>query len=174
MRRRYATIIGLAVISGLLAAAGPLHAGGGTVEGQISLAQPDGTIAHGDWIRVMLVTEAFDVGPIRQQVDAQIREVGGGRQGVRSNRLHLEFYKEVMARITDNARYVAASTLTTEDGSFKFADVPPSRYWVVITFPSIINGYKVAWQAPAEVVADATVAVMLSGENLLFSLEPSR
>ena len=174
MKQRYATIVGLLVISGLLAAAGPLYAGGGTVEGQISLAQPDGTIAHGDWIRVMLVTEAFDVEPIRRRVDAQIREVGGGRQGVRSNRLHLEFFKAVMSRISDNHRYVAASTLTTEDGSFKFADVAPGRYWVLVTFPSIINGYKVAWQAPAEVVANGKVSVMLSGENLLFSLAPSQ
>lgn len=174
MRPNNAVKWGLAavVVSWCLATA--LFAAFGSVEGRIAINLPDGTTAHGDWIRVLLVTESVDTEAISRDVDAQIAQVGGGRQGVRTNRLHLEFYKQVMARMTANPRYVAASTLTTEDGTFKFAGVAPGDYWVVITFPSIIQNYKVAWQVPVRMTADGGAFLPLTEGNLLFPLEPPR
>ena len=67
-----------------------------------------------------------------------------------------------------------ATTLTTEDGTFKFTGVPPGRYWVVVTFPSVIRGYKVAWQEPVVVAAGQTARVKLTDANLLFPLDRSR
>ena len=164
-------IVGLAAVVLWAAAGAPLGADSGTIEGRIELAMPDSATVHGDWIRVMLVTEPVDVAAIRQEVDTQIAEVGGGRQGVRTNRLNLEFYKQVMARITGNPGYVTASTLTTEDGTFKFTGVAPGSYWVLITCPSIIAGYKVTWQVPVSLPADLGAVLILNEANLLFPLE---
>ena len=174
MRPKNAVKFGLAggVFSFCIAAL--LFAASGGVEGRITLNLTGGRAVHGDWIRVLLVSEAVDAAAIEKDVDAQIDQVGGGRQGVRTNRLHLEFYKQVMARVTGTPDYVTASTLTTEDGTFKFVGVAPGDYWVVITFPSIIEGHKVAWQVPVTVAADGGAILSLTEANLLFPLDLSR
>jgi hypothetical protein len=172
VKSRYVRIFGLLCLFALATALSPPPTGAATVEGRIGLTLQDGTVAHGDWIRVLLVTEAVDAALIQAEVEAQIAQGGEGRQGVRSNRLHLELYKAVTARIGGSPGYVAASTLTTEDGRFKFTGVPPGAYWVLITFPSIIEGYKVAWQVPVTVADGGAAMVALTEANLLFPLAP--
>lgn len=155
------------VLIGVWVGAQPVLAADGTVAGRISLALENGDTVHGDWIRVMLVTAAVDVERVRREVAAQAAAVPGARHGVLANRLQLEFYKAVTARL-DQDGYVQATTLTTEDGTFKLPAVPPGRYWVVVTFPSVIRGHKVAWQVPATVAADRATEVPLTNANLLF------
>ena len=158
----------------ILAFADPAAAGGGVVEGHLALALPGGETVHGDWIRVMLVTAAVDVESIRSAVAEQAAAVPGARHGVLANRLQLEFYKAVTSRRDREEAYLQATTLTTEDGTFKFTGVPPGRYWVVVTFPSVIRGYKVAWQEPVVVAPGEIARVKLTEANLLFPLDRSR
>jgi hypothetical protein len=46
-----------------------------------------------------------------------------------------------------------------------FNDVSPGRYYLVVTFPTMIAGQKAAWQVPVDVVADMTVPVELNAAN---------
>ena len=174
MRPKNAVKFGLAAGVASCCIAALLFAASGSVEGRITLNMAGGKAVHGDWIRVLLVSEAVNATAIGEDVDAQIAQVGGGRQGGRTNRLHLEFYKQVMARIAGTPDYMTASTLTTEDGTFKFVGVAPGDYWVVVTFPSIIEGHKVAWQVPVTVAADGGAILSLTEADLLFPLEPHR
>jgi hypothetical protein len=155
----------------ILAVAAATGAGAATetVEGRIELVLADGQTAHGDWIRVLLVTEAIDAAKIAAAARGLAYEPGEPL-----NRIHLDFYKAVAAKINADPEYVAASTLTTEDGTFKFTAVPPGRYWVLITFPAMVGGCKVAWQVPVTAAAYTVAQVVLNNANLLFALPPRR
>jgi hypothetical protein len=65
----------------------------------------------------------------------------------------------------DDAAYIVAITLTQPDGTFKFPEIAAGQYYVAVTFPSMINGYKVAWQLPVTVTAGKTTHIELSNEN---------
>ncbi len=78
---------------------------------------------------------------------------------------HIDFFKKVREKM-ENPGYVAASTLTTSDGAFRFADVKAGQYYLVVTFPATINGCKVAWQIPAAVRAGETTYIELNTKNL--------
>jgi len=160
---------GLFLVFALAAAPSAAVAQGGTVAGRVELALPDGQRIPGEYIRVLLVTKAVDAQAVVKAASSRKYE-----PGVRLNRIHMDFFKAVSARIQADAGYVAASCLSGEDGTFAFAPVPPRRYWVLVTFPAMIEGRKVAWQVPVAVDAGKTVEVVLNNCNLLFPLPPPR
>ena len=63
--------------------------------------------------------------------------------------------------------YVIRSTLTTPDGTFQFSAIPPGMYFILVTFPAMIQAYKVAWQIPVTVKDHETAHVELNQNNLL-------
>ncbi len=140
----------------------------GGIDGRIELLLPDGETVHGDWIRVLLVTEAIDAAKIVKAARSLKYEPGEP-----VNRIHLDFFKAVSSKINADPDYVAGSTLTTEDGTFRFPAVAPGRYWVLITFPAMIGEFKVAWQVPVT-VGGKTEQVLLNNANLLFELPERR
>lgn len=151
-----------AVVSALTVALGvtlAAAASDGCVAGTLGLRLSDGTVAHGDWIRVLLTTAPVTVptADIPADLPFFVRKD-------RINDLHLNFFVNVRKRMTDPG-FVAASTLTTEDGSFLFPAVPPGDYQVLVTFPAVIAGAKVAWQVPIRVDAGGQITVALNGAN---------
>ncbi|MBI9081944.1 MAG: carboxypeptidase regulatory-like domain-containing protein [Desulfobacterales bacterium] len=147
-------------LAGGFAAADP----GATISGVLGIELGDGSTAHGDWIRVLLTTEAVAVpmGDIPSDLPFFVRRD-------RINDLHLRFFVNVQKRM-GNPGFVVATTLTTEDGSFRFTEVPPGNYHILVTFPAVIAGVKAAWQIPVRVAADPDVAVTLNSENVALPL----
>ena len=133
---------------------------GGSISGSLGLETKDGKVVHGDWIRVLLVTEKFEV-----KKDIKISGMDKHKRMESIMNAHIDFFKKVREKM-ENPGYVAASTLTTSDGAFRFADVKAEQYYIIVTFPAIINGYKVAWQVPAKVRAGKTAYIELRNKNL--------
>ena len=139
-----------------------VDAGGETIEGVVKIILKDNSIVYGDWIRVLLVREKVTIPETKglsklkklERVDKVISA-------------HMTFYKNVRDKMSD-AEYIVAATLTRPDGTFKFTEIVPGQYYVVVTFPSMIGGYKVAWQLSVKVHTGETTHIELSNEN--FSL----
>ena len=133
---------------------------GGSIRGSLGFETKDGKVAHGDWIRVLLVTEKFEV-----KKDIKISGIDKHKRMESIMNSHIDFFKKVREKM-ENPGYVAASTLTTSDGAFRFADIRAGKYYIVVTFPATINGCKVAWQVPAKVRAGKTTHIKLRNNNL--------
>ncbi len=133
---------------------------GGSIRGSLGLETKDGKVIHGDWIRVLLVTEKFEV-----KKDTTISGMDKHKRMESIMDSHIDFFKKVREEM-ENPGYVAASTLTNPDGTFRFADVKAGKYYIVVTFPATINGCKVAWQVPAAVRAGKTIHIKLRNNNL--------
>ena len=133
---------------------------GVSIKGSLGLETKDGNVVHGDWIRVLLVTEKFEV-----KKDIKISGMDKHKRMESIINAHINFFKKVREKM-ENPGYVAGSTLTTTDGVFKFADVKAGKYYLVVTFPATINGCKVAWQVPAAVCIGETTYIELRNDNL--------
>ena len=136
------------------------HAQEGTITGQISLADKNGAVAYGDWVRVFLTTAPVDI----PTVDLASTEVPWERQS-RINTGHMEFFVNFRQK-QDQPGYAVEDKLTRPDGTFTFNRISPGRYYVVITFPTMIAGFKCAWQEPVDVVGGQSVHVELNNDNL--------
>ncbi len=82
------------------------------------------------------------------------------------NNSHLAFYKRFQEN-QQHAGYLIAQTVTSETGNFAFFDVPAGTCYVLVKFPSMIEGYKVAWQEPVTVTPGRIGVVTLDEENLI-------
>ena len=133
---------------------------GGSISGSLGLKTKDGKVVHGDWIRVLLVTEKLEVNK-----DTKIFGMDKHKRIEYIMNTHIDFFKKIREKMK-NPGYVAASTLTTSDGTFRFADVKEGKYYIVVMFPAIINGCKVAWQVPAAVRAEKTTHIKLRNNNM--------
>lgn len=148
----------LALVSVLWA--GPaLNAEDGTVTGTITL-DIEGRLVPGNWTRLLLVTDKVDM----PEIDTSLKHTQPAYFDVIST-LHSGFYIRVQNRLTEK-NFLYASTLSTDEGTFKFPAVAPGGYYVIVTFPGMIHGYKVAWQIPARVVSGKTTHIVLNGANL--------
>jgi hypothetical protein len=136
------------------------HAQEGTVTGQISLADKNGSVAYADWVRVFLTTEAIDI----PTVDLASTNVPWERKS-RINTGHMEFFVNFRQK-QEQPGYAVGDKLTRPDGTFTFNRIPAGRYYVVVTFPSMIAGFKCAWQVPVDVVEGQSVHVELNNANL--------
>lgn len=119
----------------------------GHISGTVRLNTPDGQTFNGDWIRILLTTSAV--------LPPDVPSLDGLAALARYDRIvsaHMDFYVRYQQHLSQTG-YLAASVLTTETGDFKIVDVAPGRYFIVVTFPSTIGGYKVAWQVPVTVPA---------------------
>jgi hypothetical protein len=133
---------------------------GGNISGSLGLETNNGKVVHGDWIRVLLVTEKFEV-----KKDTKISGMDKHKWIESIMNAHIDFFKKVREKM-ENPDYVAASTLTTSDGAFRFAGVQAGQYYLVVTFPAAINGCKVAWQVTVTVNAGKTTHIKLRDNNL--------
>ena len=132
----------------------------GNIRGSLGLETKDGKVVHGDWIRVLLVTKKC-----KYKKNKEIFGMDKHKRMESIMNAHIDFFKKIREKM-ENPAYVVASTLTTSDGTFGFADVKAGKYYVVVTFPATINGCKVAWQVPAIVYTGKTTYVRLKNSNL--------
>jgi hypothetical protein len=157
---RQALMVTFSIMVGLLAVLPESAlAAGGRIKGRVSLVNAGGQVVYGDWVRVYLVTAAVDI----PQVDLESAAANVERAS-RINSAHTAFFiafREMMNR----EGYHLDDKLTRPDGSVAFNDVSPGRYYLVVTFPTMIAGQKAAWQVPVDVVADMTVPVELNAAN---------
>jgi hypothetical protein len=135
-------------------------AGGGSLQGTVLLKDEDGQLLYADWVRVLLTSAAVDI-----PVIGDLTRLDRQKRYERVLGAHIDFFKNVQARLAD-PDYLVADTLTTPDGSFKFFGLRPGRYFVVVTFPSMIAGFKVAWQVPALVAEDHAEVLRLDNGNM--------
>ena len=143
----------------------PVNAAAGEVQegriiGRVGLTDREGTPLNGDWVRVFLTTEELPV-PV---VDLQSAAAPLERRS-RINSGHMDFFVNFQQRQNQDG-YLVDHKLTRPDGTFAFHGIPPGRYWVVVTFPTMIAGYKCAWQAAVDVNSGEDAHVTLNGENL--------
>ena len=157
--RRLSRWFGLFICFLILISFQAVHAGEGTIEGVVKIFLKDNSIAYGDWIRVLLVRDKITLpetkGLSKLKKYARVDKVINA---------HMAFYKNVREKMSD-AEYIVAITLTRPDGGFRFTEIASGQYYIVVTFPSMVAGYKVAWQLPAKVTPGETTLVELSNDN---------
>ena len=137
-----------------------VSAGSGTIDGVVQYVKPDGQVIFGDWVRVLLVREHFK--------PPSVGDLSKLSKNNRVNRIidaHIGFFKRFREKMAQ-PEYLVAETMTTPDGSFRFSDIEPGLYYVVVTFPSMVQGYKVAWQVPVRVTDGQRHSVELSNANM--------
>lgn len=131
------------------------------LKGRISVSTKDGRVVCGDWIRVLLVNR-----PVAVEEPTDLAGLNQQQQYDRMISAHIDFYKKVQQAMATPG-YLVADTLTRPDGTFGFHYLKPGNYQVVVTFPAIIDGYKVAWQVPAQLSDGQTLSIELNRANLL-------
>ena len=157
--RRY---VGICVMVSMLCGVGWMPAWAGQwIMGTLSIQNGTGRQLYGEYVTVFLTTERIAVPPT-PDLDAMEKY----RRLDRVNQLHMDFYKNFADRRSQKG-YLIAQAETSEYGNFAFLNVPPGRYFIVVTFPAMIHGYKVAWQHPVEVTADRCRYVTLNDDNLV-------
>ena len=160
MRLNIQTIgfVGVCILLLAVIGTGQVHAA--VIDGRISLATPSGEVLHGDWVRVFLTTKPIEVPTVElASIDIPLERRS------RINSGHMDFYVNFQQK-QEEPGYIADTKLTRPDGTFAFHQVPPGRYYILITFPTIIAGFKCAWQVGVEVVEGQTVQVELNNSNL--------
>lgn len=129
--------------------------------GAVWIMDDDGTRTFGQYISVSLTREAVPVPRV-----AGLASMERHRRMDRINQMHLDFFKTFSA-YRHRPGYLVANTESSDNGNFAFLDVQPGAYFLVVTFPAMIGGYKVAWQQPVTVFPDRTLFVTLNDDNLL-------
>jgi hypothetical protein len=139
----------------------PTFAGEGVITGRVSLTNRNGEVIFGDWVRVFLTSAPVDI----PTVDLAAIDVPVERRA-RINTVHMAFFQNVQQKLPEPG-YAIDNKLSRPDGTFAFHGIPAGHYYIVITFPTMIDGFKCAWQAPADVVAGNEVHVELNNGNMI-------
>jgi hypothetical protein len=155
---KYMWTLTLALVAVLTVA--PAEAQGGAVAGRAWLVGADGTEIPGEYLRVYLVTAPLEI----PQVDLAAGLAPLERQS-RLNSGHKTLFLRFREKMAAPG-YLVDNTLSGQGGDFGFPAVAPGRYWLVVVFPAMIRGEKVAWQVPVEVAVGRTAAVALNAANL--------
>jgi hypothetical protein len=144
------------VLAGTLS---PACADSGQIRCRVSLEDNQGQVVYGDWVRVFLVTAAVEIPRLDLTGASTVVE-----RKARINSAHMTFFmrfREMMGR----DGYLMDDKLTRPDGTVAFHRVPPGRYYLIVTFPTMIAGQKAAWQQPVNVVAGRAVHADLNTAN---------
>jgi hypothetical protein len=150
----------LAITMGCLLAIGQVHAGQWIV-GSASIRDAAGRRAYGDRLSVFLVRAQNPV-----SADLCLTQTHPQRRLDCLNNRHLDFYKRFQEQ-QGQPGYLVAQTVTSETGNFAFLEPPAGDFFVLIMFPAMIDGYKVAWQEPVTVAPDRISVVTLDENNLV-------
>jgi len=160
MRLKIQAVAFLTISIVLMGAIASGQANGGSITGQVSLTDPNGDVIYGDWVRVFLTAEPIAVPAVAL---AGIETPLERRSRINSG--HMDFFVN-FRRKQDEPGYMVDNKLTRPEGTFAFYQIPVGHYYVLITFPTMIAGFKCAWQTPVEVVEGQTVHVELNNGNL--------
>ena len=153
-------VLTIATVFLILTGVPPAIAADGMVAGTIAIEMEDGHVEPGNWIRILLVTSAVEVPTMDRAMPP-----GDPDYVDTVNSLHTGFYIQVQNHLAEKG-YLFATTLTTDEGTFKVPAVAPGDYFVVVKFPDNIRGHKVAWQVPVKIESGETAIVNLNRSNL--------
>lgn len=128
--------------------------------GNLRLTDETGQRIYGQYLSVFLTRREI---PVPQVAD--LEEMEEHQRLDRVNQMHLDFYKQ-FARYRNQPDYLIAHTESSDTGNFAFLDVPAGNYYVVVMFPAMIGGFKVAWQQPVAVTNGRMGYVLLDFQNL--------
>ncbi|BBO76166.1 hypothetical protein DSCW_35830 [Desulfosarcina widdelii] len=128
--------------------------------GSLCITDEAGQRIYGEYLSVFLTRREIPVPHA-----AGLEDMETHRRLDRINQMHLDFYKQ-FARHRSQPGYLIAHAESSDTGNFAFLDVPVGNYYVVVMFPAMIGGYKVAWQQPVSVIADRMGYVSLNMANL--------
>jgi len=158
-RIRWAVLMSLLAIlcAGIAPPAGAMQG----LLGSLCITDEAGQRIYGQYLSVFLTGRKIPVPHA-----AGLEEMETHRRLDRINQMHLDFYKQ-FARHRSQPGYLIAHTESSDTGNFAFLNVPPGDYYVVVMFPAIIGGYKVAWQQPVSVAADRMAYTSLDIRNLV-------
>lgn len=134
---------------------------GGWIVGSVSILDETGHHVYGEHLAVFLVSRKNPVSANRcDGLTNHQRRVDC------INNCHLDFYKRFQ-RKQQQGGYLIAQTATSSTGNFAFLDTVAGTYYIVVKFPSLIDGYKVAWQEPVTLTSDGVSMVSLGESNLV-------
>jgi hypothetical protein len=134
--------------------------GQGTVQGTVQLTLDDGSQVNAKMVRVLLTTT-----PVSVPLTPDFSGMDPYSRMERIRDLHMAFFINVRKAMAMKG-YLADSTLTTPEGTFRFAGILPGKYFVVVTFPAMIDEYKVAWQVPVNIGPDSVAMLTLNNQNM--------
>ncbi|WP_419659265.1 carboxypeptidase-like regulatory domain-containing protein [Desulfosarcina variabilis] len=153
-------IVMMAMVWMFLFATGDLAYAGGWLLGDISLVEGTGKHTYGQYISVFLTRKAIAV-----PRDPALNSMERHRRLDRINQMHMDFFK-TFSQYRGRPDYLIAHAESSDTGNFAFLDVPAGDYYVVVTFPAMIGGYKVAWQQPVTIKPGRPAYVSLNDDNL--------
>jgi hypothetical protein len=128
--------------------------------GSLHITDEKGRRIYGERLSVFLTTRKVTVPQC-----PELSQLEQHRRLDKINQMHLDFYK-AFAENRNHPGYLIDNTESSETGNFAFLNVSPGDYYVVVLFPSMIGGYKVAWQQPVSVQADRIASISLDDHNL--------
>jgi hypothetical protein len=131
------------------------------VAGSVCIRNDIGQNIYGERLSVFLVSKENPA-----SMDECLDETDPQRLLDCINNSHLDFYKKFQQRQQETG-YLIDQTDTSNTGNFVFFNVPVGSYFVLVQFPSMIDGYKVAWQVPVTVSPERSRFVSLTDDNLL-------
>ena len=132
----------------------------GVIQGTVGLVVESRRFIPGSHVRLYLVSEPIAIAP-----DPKLARLDKFQTVAYLNERHVDFFVQVRQRMA-RPGYIVADTLSADDGGFEFADIPAGQYHVLVTFPTIIHGHKVAWQVPVTVSAGDRVNLDLRNFNM--------
>ncbi len=150
----------MAMVWMVLLAAGGLAYAGGWLLGDMSLVDDAGKRSYAQYISIFLTHEAIPV-PKAPGLSSMERH----RRLDRINQMHMDFFK-TFSEHRGRPGYLVANTESSDTGNFALLNVPAGDYFVVVTFPAMIAGYKVAWQQPVTIHPGRPSYVSLNDDNL--------
>jgi len=127
----------------------------GTIEGRIGLLAKDGVIPCGG-ARVYLLLRPLDVDSVKRKVIE--------KHGHYVPHLAHMYLDVVISSPETQQRISYARTLSEEDGSFLFKNLPPDR-WYYVTAQALTEQVMVSWQIGVYLREAERVQVVLTNTN---------
>jgi hypothetical protein len=156
-------IVSVAISLSITCLTGSVQAGAGEwIVGSLSIRNDAGQNIYGERLAVFLVQKQSPV-----SAEHCLDETDLQRRMDCLNNCHLDFYKKFQQNLQQDD-YLIDQTTSSETGNFAFLSPPVGTFYVLVKFPSMIDGYKVAWQEPVVVSAGQIRVVTLNEENLVF------
>jgi hypothetical protein len=158
----FKTMIGVLIVSlYIIGSSGMDQAlAGNWIVGSISITDDAGRHVYGEYLSVFLVSEKNPV-----SAEKCSEESNHQRKLDCINNCHLDFYKRFQQK-QQRTGYLIAQTASSATGNFAFLDAPSGTHYVLVKFPALIDGYKVAWQEPVTVTPGRISVVVLDESNL--------
>lgn len=158
----------VALVLGMVVSLSPASIIAADINGRIAVIVGSGDIKPGAKVETYLTTKELILIPMTQRRN----------MGINESRDY-EWHKAVLHALDDawrkfdgaisNPEYIKSKTKTNLEGRFKFSNIEAGKYFVVVTWPSIVARHRVFWQVPVD-VESKDVDVELSNDN--FTVPP--